>query len=776
MAVNYDIWGRPETWVDGTTAEQQADIKYPAAAKDTFKEQYTSGGIPYNEIDETLAFWGIGKDCVFCNPQYIAPYCVGGDINTIDVYQEPIKQTKTEQAAIFSNGDLTSVSVSYSRRWSYYTAAEIEADTQHHIPVGNGYTQQLYAAMNYQKIMVIPYVETVADTYTTGSYTTSSLYDYIENQGYNTKQRIVGIGYRVRYGEGIDENRTGESSGTSLLFSFDVPGKDVAYNSKQFYAHDIGMSFLSWSDGSGNCRVPMAINTARISGNATIGTADTGFRAKYCPTNDGNSVPWYFYDPDNSLWKINKTTAPGSGSTVFWYTYPYIGVNSTNATDVKNYVLKQIAYLGLPFVYDPDDAVRGQIGDIGVYLPVFDDNGITTGDYKEGTDALRLPNSEWVDGRESGYDPNVRPTPENHDTGDIPNVGNYLRRFGNHLKVWCLYQNDVNTIVAAINDLYQSSADPVTEWQTDFQGVNPSDYIVGLYAILIDPPKTDTTSTFTLGAVDFDGDISAYRYNFTSDKSGYFSFGTVDVPYYGDFRDYSPYTELELYIPLCGTVELDPAYFIGHKIAVDMYYDIYTMSCVAAVSRISQLGKTLYKTVNGTIGAQIPIMSRDMGDYQNTIKALESAHKQNENRLMTSLITAGVSAGIAIGTGGAALPAMAGMGLGGLGLINTLEQGKLIDYQLDHTQPAIAQTGVAETQNAFCVGQLKPKLNIKRATELPLNDTIYSQTVGNACCINALVGDRTGLIVCSDIKCDGIPATLEEINLIKQAFASGVYV
>lgn len=465
MSVNYEVWGQPGTWVDGTTAEQNADIKYPAVAKDTYKEQYTSGGIPYNEIDETLAFWGIGKDCIFCNPQYLAPYCIGGDINTIDVYQEPIKETKTSQSAIFSNGDLSSLSVSYSRRWAFYSAAEIEADTQHRIPVGNGYTQSIYAAMNYQKMMLIPYVETVPDTYTTGSYTVYSLHDYIENQGYLTNQRIVGIGYRARYGDGINENRTSENSGTSLLLSFNIEGKDVSYNSKSFYAHENGMSFLAWSDGSGNCRVPMGINTGRISGNATIGTADTGFRARYCPTNDGTSVPWYFYDPDNSLWKINKTTAPGSGSTVYWYAYPYIAVNSTNAEDVKKYVLEQVAYLGLPFVYDQDMASRGQIGDIGVFLPVFDEDGITTGNYEEGINALRLPNSEWVDGREgSGYDPNKQDDDGDEGIKVKPSTPAFTLA-GHGTKCYALVESDIDEI---FDDIYGRSS---SSWSKLIKGL-----------------------------------------------------------------------------------------------------------------------------------------------------------------------------------------------------------------------------------------------------------------------------------------------------------------
>ena len=770
MDVNTDIWGLPATWVDGTTAEQNADIKYPATNKDTYKEQYTTGGIPYNEIDLSLAFWGIGKDCIFCNPQYLAPYCVGGDINTIDVYQEPVKQTKTEQPALFCHGDQTTVSISYTRRWSYYTASEIEADVQHRIPQGSAYTHQLYAAMNYQKMMLIPYVETVADTYTTGSYSTYTLYDYVENQRYDTKQRIVGIGFMARYGDGINDNRSAENKYTSLLFSFDVPGKDVSYNSKQFYAHDTGMSYLSWSDGSGGCRIPMSINTARISGNATIGTADTGFRAKYCPTNDGTSVPWYFYDPDDPIWTISKATAPGSGSTVFWYAYPYIAVNSTNAETVKEYVLKQIAYLGLPFVYDPADAARGRIGNIGVYLPVFDENGVTTGEYKEGADALRLPNSEWTDGREgAGYDPGRR---ENDDFGYLFNPHN-TNRFATGLTVWCMYQQDILDVLSGINNLYLTDPDGNSKWQLDFKGSNPDDYIVSCKAMLLDVAHTDTTSAFKLGPVPFDG-IACYKYNDT----GYFSFGSIDInAYYGDFRDCQPYTSMELYIPLCGTVDIDPEYFTGHSMEIIMMYDVYTGACTAGIYRDHY---TLYKAVNGQIGADIPVSALQMGTYQSTVHALQAAQKQNEIRLAASAVTvaAGAAALIAApATGGASLIAGAGLISGAAGLLGGVMQEQNYDYQIEHTQPVPAQTTAAETQNNFCVGGLYPILYIKRAKMLSSYDAeIYSHTIGNACLINGYVGSQTGLVMCSAVDLSGVPATVEEINAIKQALGKGVYV
>lgn len=455
-----------------------------------------------------------------------------------------------------------------------------------------------------------------------------------------------------------------------------------------------------------------------------------------------------------------------------------------------NAVLHEAAFLGFPIVISTSD-VSETIGSDKVYLPVFDEHLITTGEFISGAESLTLPNALWNDifGSEMPeYDPDYEPdepVPPSGDFGDLNDRGIYTNRFPSKLNVWCFYNvaphDDIESVITAINNLYITDPDGNEKWQLDFKGTNPSDYIVGLYVTPLIVPHSQNTDTFTLGPVDFDGNITTYRY----DGDGYFTFGTIKLygktcPLFNNFRDYAPYTQLELYIPLCGTVTLDPAFFMGHSVTVDMYYDITTMSCTAAIYRDNV---TLYKTVNGTLGAQIPITSLDMGAYQNTIKSLESAQKQNEMRLMTSVMTMGASAAAAIATGGVSLGVGAGALAGGAGLLQTVEQGKQIDYQLDHTAPNVSQTGTAEPQNGFCVGSMYPYLFVKRAEPLSgKNDTIYSKTVGNACCINDYIGSRTGLVVCSNINTNDIvnaygeSPTVDEINAIKQAFANGVYV
>lgn len=79
MDVNYNVWGAPETWVDGSTAEQKANIKFADSSHDTFRENYLNGNIELNSIDISPCFWGIGKGSIFRNPHYLSPYQSDGE-------------------------------------------------------------------------------------------------------------------------------------------------------------------------------------------------------------------------------------------------------------------------------------------------------------------------------------------------------------------------------------------------------------------------------------------------------------------------------------------------------------------------------------------------------------------------------------------------------------------------------------------------------------------------------------------------------------------------
>lgn len=503
---------------------------------------------------------------------------------------------------------------------------------------------------------------------------------------------------------------------------------------------------------------------------------------------------------DSNQWNITKIENGDTYASGMYTSFAYLELDDYTGTKNEAYasaIIHELAFLGFPVVASTSH-LASTIGDNDVYVPVFDDHLITTGEYVSGSEANNLPNAIWGDifGTDMpDYDPTYDPTPgpgpepedDQNDRGDLVNRGN------KHYFVpasYNIYLMDSTTFYQFMNEItnYYSNKTP-EEWTQDFQGVNPSDYIIGTYATQCWIPKTATGSAVKLGKMTLT--TTAYEFDSTKPGANLFTYGKRNIThFFNDFRDYAPYTTLELYLPLCGTIELDTAYCMGHSITVDYCYDILTMSCTAHVYR----DDLLYKTVDAALGAQIPLLAANMGDYQNQIAQLDAAKKQNNMRLFGAAATATAGIATAIGTGGASLvPAAVAIG-GSIGTaVKSDMQNDLIDYQMEHLTPSISQTGAADCQNSFTTGQLKPKLIIKRAKFLTsLNNTIYSRTVGNACCINDILGyidgdsqkPRTGLVVCSNVDTTNIRkyinsvpicATVEEINAIKQALASGVY-
>lgn len=468
------------------------------------------------------------------------------------------------------------------------------------------------------------------------------------------------------------------------------------------------------------------------------------------------------------------------------YLLPYFKIDDTTYSSkwesIKAIIKHELAFIGFPFTIS--NSQRGFIGDSNISVPVFDSHMITTGRYITGSAASQLPNAQWGDifsDTMPEYDPDYnppKPTPSSDDFGDLYNSGRF-NKFPSCLTAYAMSLEKFQSVLQSINSMYQTDPDGVKQWELDFKGSNPSDYIVAAYVSVCNFGLTDTAYPITIGPVNLADTVpSMTAFKIAFGESGYFDCGSVDIdPFYSDFRDYAPYTQLELYLPLCGNVDLDPAYFMGHSVSITYYYDYNTMSCSACIYRD---GITLYKVINGSIGAEIPLTSMRMGDYQNAIHTLEQAQKQNEIRMASAMVSMGISAAgllAAPATGGATL-GLTALGLNGVKSgIETVNAVEDINYNIEHKQPTPTQTGASEAQNAFCVGSMYPYLFIKRAKMLEDYDAeIYGHTVGYACNVNAHIGDMSGYTVATNIDTSGINATVDEINAIKQAFSKGVYI
>lgn len=90
---------------------------------------------------------------------------------------------------------------------------------------------------------------------------------------------------------------------------------------------------------------------------------------------------------------------------------------------------------------------------------------------------------------------------------------------------------------------------------------------------------------------------------------GKISLGTVKVnAMYGDYRDYAPYTKIEMYIPFCGWFSL-PSWVIGKTLSGDMWVDLYN----GTVKAIVKASSTVVAEVGGCCAYDIPFVAESTG-------------------------------------------------------------------------------------------------------------------------------------------------------------------
>ena len=473
------------------------------------------------------------------------------------------------------------------------------------------------------------------------------------------------------------------------------------------------------------------------------------------------------------------------------YYLPYFKIDETTYSNkwesIKAIIRHELAFIGFPFVMGYDQT--GNIGDNNVSVPVFDNHMITTGNYVTGAAASQLPNSQWGDifsDTMPDYDPNyVPPAPSPSLPDEDSGYLNQRTYHGYHMqgsnKYYALNETELIQLIAEINGLYadtSSTPDPSIldtlqkQVAVNFKGSNPADYIVGIYGYPFGIPHVATSSPVMIGPVGTSISASIVE----SQAVGAMTFGSITVPNVGNFLDYAPYTQIQLYLPMLGSVDLDPAFYMGHEVSVEYIYDINTGSLSGVVYR----DNIIDKIIDGSLCAQVPVTARNMGDYQNNLHQMKMA-------LVNSALS-GVQSSFGLFTEGAKTvqgsvngnSPLAGMSMSSVDIFAVpFNAGQNINnavYALEHTLPKLATTSTASSNNAMQF-DFTPVLFIKKASMLPEYDSgTYGHTVGFACCINKSIGDMSGLTVATDIDTSGIPATAEEIQMIRQAFANGVYV
>ncbi len=417
-------------------------------------------------------------------------------------------------------------------------------------------------------------------------------------------------------------------------------------------------------------------------------------------------------------------------------------------------------------------------------LGVVDNEGYTDGTYTRGSGNEDANNFDWKTASQSPYDP-IKPPPSPENTYDTQTVFNSIGDLATMTRRYVLQAGAVNLLG---KQLWNITADLIDnegtiDW-TDldnkildqFLTNNPIDCIISLQRYPMEIPKGEAT-TIRLGKYD------TRLYAHVMEKTAYFYLfsGKTINPKFGDsFLDYQPFTKMELYVPFCGTIQLNPADIIGRQLNVQLVVDFTTGTCTGFIMS----NDLVIETVNGNIAIDIPVTGIQSATVASQLNNA-IANKSNKTLEAQSASLGNVSLGGLFRLATDPVRAVKAAEL-------AENEETRAEYDLTHQNAPIHVIGAASAVGGWAIDlQCRliiyyPSGDVIRTGQPPewndLQLARYGHTTGFACCIEGSIGSMgTGLVVGTAPDLNGMvtnvqsyPATAAELDMLRAAISEGV--
>lgn len=255
-------------------------------------------------------------------------------------------------------------------------------------------------------------------------------------------------------------------------------------------------------------------------------------------------------------------------------------------------------------------------------------------------------------------------------------------------------------------------------------------------------------------------------FSIVNDLIGNIDAGERSVPYwFGDYRDYS--LECIVYLPYCGTIQLNPGDIMGGTLSVNYTVDFCSGACVAYVLCTTWEGKLLrVGSLQGQLGADVPMTATNAGQvaarmYGDRIDAAETFTGALKSVISGGTSVAGGNYGGAVSAGFGAFidPALqqerlrANMGSRGAISAPMLSAGRGL-------------SGFADSKTVFL--QIRSPIYAE-----PDN---YDDVVGMPSTSAVRIGDCSGFCQFINVDVSGITTDLDDQQTIRRALESGIII
>ncbi len=471
------------------------------------------------------------------------------------------------------------------------------------------------------------------------------------------------------------------------------------------------------------------------------------------------------YPHDNA--QMSTEYASGSNFVRFYYLEYYDGL--------QEWVRKQLACFGLFFTDVKAVAESGELNDDDMLLGILDENNIGQGFYSHGDENEQQKQWNWDTTNDSDYNPSGGggTDPNNYDgsmrTHDLSLLDTATQRYA-------LSPTAMVGLLDKLWDIMELAApdQALTDYSVgEFLATNPIDCIVSLQFVPVSNINTGTATTVKLGRHDTEISCQTAKLALRFDCENYEIF-----PRFGN-NWIDRMTKITLYLPFCGTINLDPEVYMGRTINVEYLIDLSNGTCTAIVSFVGDGGlKVITDTASGSCAMDLPVT----GIQQQTLNsqlfnASESVKQLKVNNAFKGFNSI-VNGAMSLGSNNPA-NTIAGILGAGQDIYNIFQSEKIADYNLQHT---MIPTKMIGTSGGLTGAMLEyyPTIIFERPSLPEGFDPLgrseqYAHSEGYACCISGSLSEFTGYTEILNVDLAGFDATITEKNMIRSVLAGGVY-
>lgn len=269
--------------------------------------------------------------------------------------------------------------------------------------------------------------------------------------------------------------------------------------------------------------------------------------------------------------------------------------------------------------------------------------------------------------------------------------------------------------------------------------------------------------------------------------------GTVVVPeFYGNYLDYSPYSQCYIYLPFIGINEVSIDDIVGHAVNIRYRVDSYNGSCIAMIYVAKQNYRNLCYQFAGNCAVEVPLAGGSQAAIKAGMMQAEAygrATVQSAQIQKTAKIGTGIVQGAHAGAGAGAFNPIAGIVgglLGGLaggtaGYIQgaadygaaKLSAGAMQEAARVANKSSVQHSGQFGASHG-AMGLKVPFIMIRNPIQVKVVN--YNEEYGFPAHKRVIVGGCTGYLRVREVNVISAHATNEEKIAIEEALKNGVYV